>query len=85
MAVSMETSHDLLDLVCLYCDKDPEQEEGPQVVEEPVSHNRWKVTENMSEVTFLFYEGGNGRGGERKKREDEARFSEDFVERKQQR
>ncbi|KAF6730965.1 Pentatricopeptide repeat domain-containing protein 3, mitochondrial [Oryzias melastigma] len=30
MAVSMETSHDLLDLVCLYCDKDPEQEEGPQ-------------------------------------------------------
>ncbi|XP_059201506.1 small ribosomal subunit protein mS39-like isoform X2 [Centropristis striata] len=25
-AVSMETSHDLLDLICLYCDRDPVQE-----------------------------------------------------------
>ncbi|XP_067454686.1 small ribosomal subunit protein mS39 [Thunnus thynnus] len=29
-AVSMETSHDLLDLICLYCDRDPVQEGEPQ-------------------------------------------------------
>lgn len=29
-AVSMETTHDLLDLICLYCDRNPVQEGGPQ-------------------------------------------------------
>ncbi|XP_061835548.1 small ribosomal subunit protein mS39 [Nerophis lumbriciformis] len=29
-SVSMETTHDLLDLICLFCDKDPVQEEGTQ-------------------------------------------------------
>ncbi|XP_071384612.1 small ribosomal subunit protein mS39 [Centroberyx affinis] len=29
-AVSMETTHDLLDLICLYCDRDPAQEWGPE-------------------------------------------------------
>uniref|UniRef100_UPI003AAADF85 small ribosomal subunit protein mS39 n=1 Tax=Centroberyx gerrardi TaxID=166262 RepID=UPI003AAADF85 len=29
-AVSMETTHDLLDLICLYCDRDPVQEGGPE-------------------------------------------------------
>nr|XP_020451103.1 pentatricopeptide repeat domain-containing protein 3, mitochondrial [Monopterus albus] len=29
-AVSMETTHDLLDLICFYCDRDPAQEEMPQ-------------------------------------------------------
>ncbi|XP_044062196.1 pentatricopeptide repeat domain-containing protein 3, mitochondrial [Siniperca chuatsi] len=29
-AVSMETTHELLDLICLYCDRDPVQEGGPQ-------------------------------------------------------
>ncbi|XP_054647197.1 pentatricopeptide repeat domain-containing protein 3, mitochondrial [Dunckerocampus dactyliophorus] len=29
-SVSMETTHDLLDLICLFCDRDPAQEEGPQ-------------------------------------------------------
>ncbi|XP_030595144.1 small ribosomal subunit protein mS39 isoform X2 [Archocentrus centrarchus] len=29
-AVSMETTHSLLDLICLYCDRDPVQEGGPQ-------------------------------------------------------
>ncbi|XP_026185954.1 small ribosomal subunit protein mS39 isoform X3 [Mastacembelus armatus] len=29
-AVSMETTHDLLDLICLHCDRDPVQEEVPQ-------------------------------------------------------
>ncbi|XP_039975897.1 pentatricopeptide repeat domain-containing protein 3, mitochondrial [Xiphias gladius] len=29
-AVSMETTHDLLNLICLYCDRDPVQEEGPK-------------------------------------------------------
>ncbi|XP_070692802.1 small ribosomal subunit protein mS39 [Pempheris klunzingeri] len=30
-AVSMETAHELLDLICLYNDRDPAQTEGPQV------------------------------------------------------
>ncbi|KAF7651593.1 hypothetical protein LDENG_00108850 [Lucifuga dentata] len=29
-AVSMETIHDLLDLICVYCDRDPVEEAGPQ-------------------------------------------------------
>ncbi|XP_061901290.1 small ribosomal subunit protein mS39 [Entelurus aequoreus] len=29
-SVSMETTHDLLDLICLFCDKDPVEEEGTQ-------------------------------------------------------
>ncbi|XP_008286335.1 small ribosomal subunit protein mS39 [Stegastes partitus] len=29
-AVSMETTHGLLDLICFYCDKDPAEEEEPQ-------------------------------------------------------
>jgi len=29
-AVSMETTHDLLDLISFYCDRDPIQEGGPQ-------------------------------------------------------
>ncbi|XP_028445783.1 small ribosomal subunit protein mS39 isoform X3 [Perca flavescens] len=29
-AVSMETTHELLDLICLYCDRDPVQEGEPQ-------------------------------------------------------
>ncbi|XP_041800280.1 pentatricopeptide repeat domain-containing protein 3, mitochondrial [Chelmon rostratus] len=29
-AVSMETCHDLLDLICFYCDRDPVQNRGPQ-------------------------------------------------------
>uniref|UniRef100_A0A3P9I4V2 Small ribosomal subunit protein mS39 n=1 Tax=Oryzias latipes TaxID=8090 RepID=A0A3P9I4V2_ORYLA len=33
-AVSMETTHDLLDLICLYCDRNPVQEGGPQAEEE---------------------------------------------------
>uniref|UniRef100_A0A3P9LGE0 Small ribosomal subunit protein mS39 n=1 Tax=Oryzias latipes TaxID=8090 RepID=A0A3P9LGE0_ORYLA len=32
-AVSMETTHDLLDLICLYCDRNPVQEGGPQAEE----------------------------------------------------
>uniref|UniRef100_A0A8C2XHH8 Small ribosomal subunit protein mS39 n=1 Tax=Cyclopterus lumpus TaxID=8103 RepID=A0A8C2XHH8_CYCLU len=31
-AVSMETTHELLDLICLYCDRDPVQEGGQQEV-----------------------------------------------------
>nr|XP_057919816.1 small ribosomal subunit protein mS39 isoform X3 [Doryrhamphus excisus] len=30
-SVSMETTHDLLDLICLFCDRDPVQEEGPKM------------------------------------------------------
>ncbi|XP_075336965.1 small ribosomal subunit protein mS39 [Odontesthes bonariensis] len=29
-AVSIETTHDLLDLICFYCDRDPIEEGGPQ-------------------------------------------------------
>uniref|UniRef100_UPI0037E80F1D small ribosomal subunit protein mS39 n=1 Tax=Semicossyphus pulcher TaxID=241346 RepID=UPI0037E80F1D len=29
-AVSMETTHDLLDLICIYCDRDPVEDKGPQ-------------------------------------------------------
>ncbi|XP_061141685.1 small ribosomal subunit protein mS39 [Syngnathus typhle] len=29
-SVSMETTHQLLDLICLFCDRDPVQEDGPQ-------------------------------------------------------
>ncbi|XP_049614160.1 small ribosomal subunit protein mS39 [Syngnathus scovelli] len=29
-SVSMETTHELLDLICLFCDRDPDQEDGPQ-------------------------------------------------------
>ncbi|KAM7000739.1 small ribosomal subunit protein mS39 [Tautogolabrus adspersus] len=29
-SVSMETTHDLLDLICLYCDRDPVEDEGPE-------------------------------------------------------
>lgn len=36
-AVSVETTHDLLDLICLYSDKDPVQDGEPQV-EDTVSH-----------------------------------------------
>lgn len=28
--VSMETTHDLLDLICMYCDRDPVEEGGPE-------------------------------------------------------
>ncbi|XP_061757497.1 small ribosomal subunit protein mS39 [Nerophis ophidion] len=30
ISVSMETTHDLLDLICLFCDKDPVQDDGIQ-------------------------------------------------------
>lgn len=33
----METTHNLLDLICLFCDRDPVQEDGPQT-EDMVSH-----------------------------------------------
>ncbi|KAM9376195.1 small ribosomal subunit protein mS39 [Pholidichthys leucotaenia] len=32
-AVSKETIHDLLDLICFYCDKDPVQEEAPELAD----------------------------------------------------
>ncbi|XP_029021340.1 pentatricopeptide repeat domain-containing protein 3, mitochondrial [Betta splendens] len=32
-AISMETTHDLLDLICLYCDRNPVEEGGPQTEE----------------------------------------------------
>lgn len=37
----METTHDLLDLICLYCDRDPVQDGGPQT-EDTVSRPRAK-------------------------------------------
>lgn len=30
-AISMETTHDLLDLICFYGDRDPVHEGGPQM------------------------------------------------------
>ncbi|XP_059213046.1 small ribosomal subunit protein mS39-like [Centropristis striata] len=37
-AVSMETSHDLLDLICLYCDRDPVQEGEEENLEQKQTH-----------------------------------------------
>lgn len=37
-SVSMETTSDLLDLLCLYCDREPVQDGGPQQ-EDAVSSN----------------------------------------------
>ncbi|CAG5993010.1 small ribosomal subunit protein mS39 [Menidia menidia] len=33
-SVSMDTTHDLLDLICFYCDRDPVQEGDPQMADE---------------------------------------------------
>lgn len=38
--ISMETSHDLLDLICFYCDRNPAQEWEPQT-EDMVGHLRF--------------------------------------------
>lgn len=43
--VSMETTRDLLDLICLYCDKDPVQSGAPQT-EDAVSHPGAKPEED---------------------------------------
>ncbi|XP_068596628.1 small ribosomal subunit protein mS39 [Brachionichthys hirsutus] len=48
-AVSMETTHDLLDLICLHCDRDPDREGEPELedfVEESdkkVKKKKWNV------------------------------------------
>lgn len=37
----MEMTHDLLDLICLYCDRDPVQDMGPQTDDKvSLSQNR---------------------------------------------
>ncbi|TNN66014.1 Pentatricopeptide repeat domain-containing protein 3, mitochondrial [Liparis tanakae] len=41
-AVSMETTHELLDLICLYCDRDPVQE-GGQPAEEAENSNAERI------------------------------------------
>ncbi|XP_077588759.1 small ribosomal subunit protein mS39 [Stigmatopora nigra] len=43
LSVSMDTTHNLLDLICLYCDRDPVQEDAMQTedaMEEPVGEAR---------------------------------------------
>ncbi|XP_042348871.1 pentatricopeptide repeat domain-containing protein 3, mitochondrial [Plectropomus leopardus] len=53
-AVSMETTHDLLDLICLYCDKDPVQEGEPQTEDTEESGEEVKrKTARLSRATDL--------------------------------
>uniref|UniRef100_A0A7N6AVU1 Small ribosomal subunit protein mS39 n=1 Tax=Anabas testudineus TaxID=64144 RepID=A0A7N6AVU1_ANATE len=57
-AVSMETTHDLLDLICLYCDRNPVQEGGPQT-ENTVSDfmkTTWKEGNNAERIFNLLPE-----------------------------
>uniref|UniRef100_A0A7N6A781 Small ribosomal subunit protein mS39 n=1 Tax=Anabas testudineus TaxID=64144 RepID=A0A7N6A781_ANATE len=64
-AVSMETTHDLLDLICLYCDRNPVQEGGPQTentVSYPLSKPQdfmkttWKEGNNAERIFNLLPE-----------------------------
>lgn len=50
----METTHDLLDLICLYCDKDPVQDGGPQT-EDNVSHPWAKPVEKFEPDSFVVF------------------------------
>ncbi|XP_068181812.1 small ribosomal subunit protein mS39 isoform X4 [Antennarius striatus] len=50
-AVSMETTHDLLDLICLYCDRDPVQEGQPKL--EYLSMERGKESQKSRWDTLL--------------------------------
>uniref|UniRef100_A0A3Q0SYC6 Small ribosomal subunit protein mS39 n=1 Tax=Amphilophus citrinellus TaxID=61819 RepID=A0A3Q0SYC6_AMPCI len=47
-AVSMETTHSLLDLICLYCDRDPVQEGGPQT-EDTENNNAERILNLLPE------------------------------------
>ncbi|KAK1887482.1 Pentatricopeptide repeat domain containing protein 3 mitochondrial [Dissostichus eleginoides] len=57
-AVSMETTYDLLDLICLYCDRDPTEEGEPQSedMEEPGEEFSWKENNNAERIFNLLPE-----------------------------
>ncbi|KAK5865224.1 hypothetical protein PBY51_016405 [Eleginops maclovinus] len=62
--ISMETTYDLLDLICLYCDRDPVEEGGAQTeeMEEPgeeVRRGRGKVRWASDFVKFSWKENNN--------------------------
>lgn len=62
-AVSMETTHELLDLISLYCDKDPVQEGAPKVEdgEEAGQEARWRRTRGRraTDLKFTWKENNN--------------------------
>uniref|UniRef100_A0A7N6AAE4 Small ribosomal subunit protein mS39 n=1 Tax=Anabas testudineus TaxID=64144 RepID=A0A7N6AAE4_ANATE len=57
-AVSMETTHDLLDLICLYCDRNPVQEGGPQT-ENTTRSSRGRVRQVSDFMKTTWKEGNN--------------------------
>ncbi|XP_019725338.1 small ribosomal subunit protein mS39 isoform X1 [Hippocampus comes] len=62
-SVSMETTHNLLDLICLFCDRDPVQEDGPQTedMEESVNDvKKWKgKVRRPSDLLKFTWKGNN--------------------------
>ncbi|XP_062250359.1 small ribosomal subunit protein mS39 isoform X2 [Platichthys flesus] len=63
MAVSMETTHELLDLVCFYCDRDPVQEGAPQTEEveggEDLKRRRFKIRQTLDSLQWTWKENNN--------------------------
>uniref|UniRef100_A0A3P8WXT6 Small ribosomal subunit protein mS39 n=1 Tax=Cynoglossus semilaevis TaxID=244447 RepID=A0A3P8WXT6_CYNSE len=59
--VSMETTHDLLDLICLYCDQEPGQEVEPQTedVEPAEERPRVRGRQNRERPEFTWRENNN--------------------------
>ncbi|KAG7223617.1 hypothetical protein INR49_028511, partial [Caranx melampygus] len=69
--ISMETTHDLLDLICLYCDADPEQDDITENVEEMVSHQRSKPqsgVQGCDQSGFLLQQQEMGEEAKKRKR-----------------
>uniref|UniRef100_A0A1A7YYH4 Small ribosomal subunit protein mS39 n=1 Tax=Iconisemion striatum TaxID=60296 RepID=A0A1A7YYH4_9TELE len=58
-AVSMETTHDLLDLICLYCDRNPVQEGEPGVEEEGKGRRRMKGRPGADSLRLSWTENNN--------------------------
>uniref|UniRef100_A0A3B3WRK0 Small ribosomal subunit protein mS39 n=1 Tax=Poecilia mexicana TaxID=48701 RepID=A0A3B3WRK0_9TELE len=52
-AVSMETTHKLLDLICLYCDRDPVQEGTPQTEDREEEEDRRRKPMGRRAMDFL--------------------------------
>ncbi|XP_034398835.1 pentatricopeptide repeat domain-containing protein 3, mitochondrial [Cyclopterus lumpus] len=63
-AVSMETTHELLDLICLYCDRDPVQEGGQQAEDveesgEEVRRRKGRFRRASDQLRFTWKENCN--------------------------
>nr|XP_019937175.1 PREDICTED: pentatricopeptide repeat domain-containing protein 3, mitochondrial isoform X2 [Paralichthys olivaceus] len=62
-AVSMETTHELLDLICIYCDRDPVQEGAPETEDteggEELKKRRVRIRQTLDSLKSTWKENNN--------------------------